>query len=133
MDTVTSSAVVVSTATAMGIPSPDNTIDSSEIVFLTGPTGLVTSRTGTATLTPVATPGQTYVVVATTVGATYAAIDTAFKGGGTPVDIAAIPAASFLAVGAATPAVRYLIIANTDPDSGVASYQMFTITFNAAM
>jgi hypothetical protein len=132
-DAQASFAVATSTATAMGVPAPNTTLDFSSFVLMTDFNDVVTSATGTVGLTPGSQLGQTYVLLETSGLMTYADIDAAFLAGSPAAVPATIAAADFMLVGddlTGTPQVRTLIIANTE--SGVASYQVFEISFTEA-
>jgi hypothetical protein len=124
--------VAQSSATAQAVPAPDYTIDAAGLVLLTDVNNIIQSATGGADLIDGAVLGQTYVVVNAQGLSTYADLDSAYLGGTPAAVTATIPAVDFALVGSdlTTAQVRTLIIANIS--SGVASYEAFAITFNAA-
>jgi hypothetical protein len=130
-------AVVESSVTAESIPAPDYGLDVAGLDLLTDVDDVVDSVTGTASLSlglDMVT-GQNFVVVDASGLVTYAAIDAAYLAGA----ITALPALSIAAAAFSslvgdvltTPQTRTLIIANVV--EGVASYQVFEITFNGAL
>jgi hypothetical protein len=126
-------AVATSTATAMGVPAPNTTLNFASFALMTDFNDVVTSATGTVALTPGAVLGQTYVLLEVAGLMTYANIDAAFLGGSPAAVPATIAAADFMLVGddlTGAAQVRTLIIANTV--GGVASYQVFEISFTEA-
>jgi hypothetical protein len=128
--------VAVSEATAIGTPvdAPDYTLDMTTLIVAADIDDVVASVTGSAGLTDGDVTGQRYVVldVADLDNASYDLVDAAFIAGTDAAIAATIPASDFMSlVGAdlgTAPEVRTLILANTV--SGVAAYQVFTITFN---
>lgn len=125
--------VHAASAAASGVAAPTYTIDMTPLVVSTDNANVVESAVGDPTLSAGVTAGQTYVVLTTLAGTSYAEVDAAFIAGSPKTAIAAtIPAASFMLV---SPGVdltgslvkRTIIIANTV--SGVPSYQVITITF----
>ena len=76
--------------------------------------------------------GEFYVITTGDLsGATFADIDAAYAGGGTPVAVSTtIAAAGFTLVGANLPQVRNIIVLHEE--DGVQAYQVIRITFNVA-
>lgn len=127
--------VQAGSASAEQVAAPNYTIDVTTIVVQTDDADVVQAASGTANLTDGAVTGQSYVIVASLNGSTYADLDAAYTGG-TPTSLSGanpqIAAAAFDLVGADLTGglVRHLIVANTS--DGVRSYQRFTVTFNPA-
>lgn len=129
------------TVTAENVPAPAYALDVEGvfvgidtvssmpvIVNVTGPGAFLS-------VTPGAQTGENYVIVDTLADHTYDTINAAYTGV-TPVPIsvnpAPIPPASFLLVRdpeIKIPQDRFLIVAHTEIDSHVTSYQVFTIHF----
>jgi hypothetical protein len=131
-DRIASYSVVTSSATGSSVAAPEYTIEASGLVILTDVNDVVVSATGSATLTDVGVDGQTYVIVEASGLTTFAAIDAAYLGGGTPISLTlSIAAANFNLTAPAedltTDQFRTVIIANTV--NGVRAYQAFEITF----
>ncbi|HEX5655983.1 MAG TPA: hypothetical protein VFX59_02260 [Polyangiales bacterium] len=131
--TASFATVTGSTASAMGVAAPNYTIDVTGALVTTDVSKVIFAVSGDVVLTAGSNPGNFYVIVNNSVGNTYAAINTAYLGAGTPIAIATtIPASSFLAPGVnltGNMTVRTLIIAQLT--NGIASYQKFAITFSA--
>ena len=129
--------VVMASAVADSVPAPEYTIDLTHLSVQTDDSDVVQTATGTANLMTEGVGGQHYVVARSLpLGPTYGDIDAAFTAG-TSIAIAGddpqIDAELFALVGLdlKTSRVRYLIIVNSD--EVVRSYQLFTITFRAAL
>jgi hypothetical protein len=115
-------------ATTTQVPAPDYTSGFGSLVVQADALDEVSTATGSMDLVPGSHLGEGYVVVAGTVGATFAAVDAAYAAG-TKVAIAtSIAAASFLTAGDQLPATRAVIISHTV--SGVVAYEAVQITFN---
>lgn len=113
------------------VPAPDYTVAFGSFVLQTDVDQVVTTASGTVTLTENAQDGEFYVVDANqSLGATFDDIDTAYAAG-TPAAVgASIPAASFTLVGETLPTVRNVIVLHAV--SGVKTYQVIRITFGVA-
>jgi len=102
-------------------------------VLTTDAHNVVYSETGSAVLTAGSQAGQTYVVVGGGGLSSYADIDAAYLGGGTPRSMgSSIPVADFTLHSSNLTGnqVRSLIVANSV--NGIRSYQRFQITFSPA-
>ena len=128
--------VVMASVVADSLPAPDYTIELTHLSVLTDDSDVVQTATGTADLATAGVIGQHYVVLTSLPpDPTYADIDTGFAAA-TSVAIAGdspqVAADLFALVGLdlTTAQVRYLVIVNSDE---VRSYQVFTITFLAAV
>lgn len=137
--TGTNTAVVTSQASDSAIPSPDYLIDVVRDLSVTvdGDTGKVTAADGTVDLTR-ASGGQiaeNYAVVGPILN-TYDAINTAYMAASVADEtfslVLQIPADDFDLVGAHLSTVRTLILAHTDTDTGINTYESFTITFQSS-
>jgi hypothetical protein len=112
------------------VAPPNYTVSLASLAVQTNASGVVDTATGTLGLTAGSQVGQSYVVIAGSVGATFAAVDTAYTGAGAPTAVAAtIAASAFTLGGVQLPVVRTLILSNTS--NGVRAYQVVRITFNA--
>jgi hypothetical protein len=118
------------------VVSPDYTVSFLSFGITTDINQKVQTATGSVTVNTVSNLGEKYVINTNqTLGATFAIIDAAYLAGGTPVTVAGSIAASAFTLdpggGSVTlPTIRNVIIAHTV--SGVTSYEVIRITFNAA-
>ncbi len=118
------------------VVSPDYTVSFGSFGITTDINQYVQTATGSVTVTAGSNAGEFYIInTSQSLGGSFAAIDAAYLAGGTPVAVtASIAASAFsLAPGAGTvhlPIVRNVIVAHTV--SGVSSYEVIRITFNAA-
>jgi len=132
-DVVASFAVAESSVTAAAVPAPNYTLDVTGLSVLTDVNDIIQSVTGSIGLTAGSVTGQRYVVLNGSGLILYEDVDAAYLAAASSALMGSIPAADFAAslltvdlTGA--PTVRTLIIANTV--EGVASYQVFAITFH---
>jgi hypothetical protein len=132
-DVVATFAVAESTVMAEALPAPNYMLDVTGLSVLTDVNDVVQSVTGSVGLTAGSVTGQRYVVLNESGLILYEDVDAAYLAATNFALTATIPAADFAAsllmvdlTGA--PTVRTLIIANTA--DGVASYQVFAITFH---
>jgi hypothetical protein len=127
----TYATVTSSGNTAAAVPAPNYTVGFGSLAITTDVNQAVQTATGTVALTAGSQAGETYVVDTNqSLGATFAAIDTAY-GLGTPVAVATTIAVASFTLGAATlPTIRNVIVLHTA--NSVKSYQVIRITFTAA-
>ena len=138
--TGTNTAVVTSQASADSILSPNylvNVVRDLSVTVDVG-TGDVTAAGGTVDLALVngGQSAENYAVVDSAIGTTYDAINTAYMTASGadltfPLETLLIPADAFDLVGAHLPTVRTLILAHTDADTGINTYESFEITFTS--
>lgn len=127
--------VVASTSLGSAVLAPDYVLDLETLIVLTDAGDFVQTATGTAGLSndpATGQDGETYVVVDASGLNTYGEIDEAYLAGVPAAFTTTIPASAFTLVGEdlTVPDIRTLILAHTV--SGVSSYQVFEITFQAA-
>jgi hypothetical protein len=115
---------------AQEIPAPDYSVGFGSLVLLSDVNQVVTTASGTVSLSVGAQAGEFYVITATSPGATFASIDAAYTAlvGSQTAVAATIPAASFSLSGTTLPETRYVIILHAA--NGVKAYQVATVTFN---
>jgi hypothetical protein len=130
MLTASFATVTNSSASAVGVPAPNYTLDVASAIVTTDIAGIVVTVLGTVGLTAGSALGDSYLIVSGTVGDSYADINSTFLAGSPTAVTATIAASAFLAPGVnlASGAVRTLIIAKIT--NGVASYQKLALTFN---
>lgn len=123
-------AVAESSVTAQSVPAPNYMLSVAGLVVLTDVADVIQSVTGSIALTDGSVTGQRYVVVNASGLDLYDEVDAAYIAATDVAIAASIPASDFAAtlVTASAPTIRTLIIANTV--NGVASYQVFAITFH---
>jgi Big-like domain-containing protein len=134
--------VVESAAVGEAVPVPDYTLSVAGLELLTDANDVVQSATGTAVLTAGSVTGQAYALSMAVELSAYSVIEAEYavlphqalveRSPATHPATLALPAVDFLLDQAdlTTPRVRTLIVSNSR--SGVRSYQLFAITFNAA-
>ncbi|MET0285386.1 MAG: hypothetical protein ABW352_12980 [Polyangiales bacterium] len=130
MLTASFATVTNSSASAVGVPAPNYTLNAAGATVTTDIAGIVITVLGNVGLTAGSAPGDSYLIVSGSVNDSYADINSTFLAGSPTAVSATIAASAFLAPGVnlASGAVRTLIIAKIT--NGVASYQKLAITFN---
>lgn len=124
-----------STVSESQVVAPAYTTDFTDMQIQTDSNAYVQSTSGSAALNLAmgARSGEKYVITSDqSLGSSFAAIDSAYGGAGTPATLgASIDASEFGLDGGSVhlPAVRNLIISHTE--SGVAAYEVIRVTFNA--
>jgi hypothetical protein len=116
---------------AQQVLAPDYAVGFGSLVLRTDVDQVVTTASGTVSLSLGSQAGEFYVVnTNASLGSDFADIDAAYAAG-TPAAVAAtIPAASFSLGGTTLPEHRNIIILHAS--NGVKAYQVVTITFNVA-
>lgn len=128
--------VSTTSVTASGVPSPDYTVDMTNLTLLVDAHNLVTTATGTVDLTPVSQTGQWYVVTGTSTPLStppsYAEVDTAYLAAAHyTINAPTIAAWKLGMVGEdlSAPGVkRTIVIANVLHD--VRAYEVIAMTFS---
>lgn len=124
-------AVQSATTAAQSVDAPDYTLDVSGLLIQTDIGDVVQSAAGSALLTDGDVTGTRYAVVNAADLDSYDEVDAAYLGATSAAIASSIPASAFALVtdDLTLAKKRTLIVANIT--SGVRSYQVFEITFNA--
>ena len=133
----TAVAAVSATAVSTQVPAPDYAVaDLSSVTVTTNSMNNVIAVSGSANFIDGLHNGQDYVIVP---GAlpdappTFADDDTAFAAASPSTaagDPPSVPGAMLLAIGTNLPAIRTVILRNTNAASGVTAYETIQLTFN---
>jgi hypothetical protein len=142
-NTTANFTVETASASASGVPAPDYTIDLSGVSITTDVNSIVTSASGSATLVDGLQTGESYLVLDSSPGSTYAELDAAFtaaENAAPPTNVAITGAdpsitISALDVGVGTDlsaggVTRYVVVQHVDNATSVPSYELITVTFN---
>jgi hypothetical protein len=130
-DSTATFAVHTATTAAQSVDAPNYTLDVTGLLIQTDINDVVQSAAGSALLNAGAVSGTRYVVVAAADLDSYDEVDAAYLGATSAAIASSIPASAFALVSddLTTAKKRTLIVANIA--SGVRSYQVFEVTFNA--
>jgi hypothetical protein len=133
--TATYASVTSASNAAVPVLAPDYTATFGSFALTADISQFVQTATGTVTVTAGSNPGEYYIInTSQSLGSSFAAIDTAYLAGGTPVAIGTtIDESAFSLLPSGTvklPVVRNVIIVHTV--SGVSAYEVIRITFSAA-